>query len=458
MSTIRTHARSAPGRPATRMRRPPHSAVAAPATGGGGPARRPEPPRQPTATAGGPAAWRVGHAVADITPDPSAGGAVWLAGYGVRRAAAVRDPLEAHALALRHAGASLIVVTLDLLGLGRGETGAVERLARDAIGADAPPVVTCCTHTHAAPDTLGLWGPDGARGVDPAYLARVVAMAAETAARAWQGMRPATLRAAEAAVVGVARNARDPGVLDPTLTLLSWDDPQDGHPLARVLHFACHPEALGPEDARLSADLAGVARRRVSSASGCPCVFWQGALGGMVTPDARPGESGEEACSRLGGGLGDAATALAHALRPAAGGLALVRREVLLPQENARFAAAQAAGVLQRETVGPPRAAAAPVPHVRSSAGLLRLGRYLWQLAPGEVLPAVARRWAADARAARPDLCPRVLGLCDDEVGYILRAEDFTPDGYEETVSLGPHTEAILRRAYAEMLGAAVVG
>ncbi len=392
--------------------------------------------------------WLVGHAVADITPDLTAG-PVYLAGYGVRPADGVRDPLAAHAVALRYGSVGVVIVSLDLLGLFHEDCASLQGATRNALGHAAPPVVVTCTHTHAGPDLLGLWGPDArTRGVDDPCRERVITAASDAAARAWQRARPAHLLVAAGRVEGVAHNSRDPGMLDPVLTLLSWATTASPHvPVLQVLHFACHPEALGPADRRVSADLAGESRRRVAAESGCPCVFWQGALGGMVGPDARPGEEGEAALVRLGAALGAAAGSLVPALRPDAGGLALARRSVALPQTNPHFAAGRAAGIIHRPVLdgtGEP-------PMVASSAGLLRLGPYLFHLAPGEVLPAVARAWDHGSRAALPGLEPRVLGLCDDEVGYILQEEDFTPGRYEESVSLGPRTAALLGAAYAEL-------
>jgi len=368
--------------------------------------------------------WEAGHAAAAIPVDPDAA-SVYLAGYGVRRATAVRDPLGIEALALRWRGCAVVVVTLDLIGLFREQAAAVAAAAREEIGPGAPPVVVTCTHTHAGPDTLGLWGPDArTSGVDPAFLAATVRAGGRAAAEAWSRRRPATLRVAEDVVDGVARNARDPGVLDPVLTVLDWE------PVARVVHFACHPEVLGGQDTRISRDLAGFRR------GGEIC--WQGALGGMVTPVA----SGERALQNLRDRLRDAVDRLAARLRPAEGGLALIREDVSLPVDNAAFAEVGARAVPARLVVEG---------SVRSSAGLLVTGPYLWHLAPGEVLPALARTWASESQAAVPHLRPRVLGLADDEVGYVVPAEDFDPARYEERTSLGPRTAEALSQAYRSL-------
>ena len=401
-------------------------------------------PRPDRPGEGGCAGWRAGYAVADITPG-LAGPRIHLAGYGVRRAGAVRDPLEVQAVALEHGDTGLVVVALDSLGLPHQDARAIAGSA--TAGTDGPQaVVVCCTHTHAAPDLIGLWGPGpGVSGIDPSYRGQVIAAAAQTAVRAWNRRRPAALRSAAVAVEGVAHNARDPEILDPLLTSLCWRDADD-IPVVRVLHFACHPEALGGGDTRISADLAGAARRATAALHGSPCVWWPGALGGMVTPLRRPEESGEDTLVRLGLRLAAAAADAIRHERPATGGLRLARAAVSLPLANPALQTAAAAGILGRH---PEPTDAGP--GITSSAGLLQTGPYLWNLAPGEVLPGLARRWAAWL-GAESGMEPRLLGLCDDELGYILGAADFTPGRYEESMSLGPETAPRLEAAYEALL------
>jgi hypothetical protein len=394
-------------------------------------------------------AWRVGHGAVPITPDGSEG-VLYLAGYDDRSMASVRDALEAHALALECDGDAVMVLSLDLLGLMRPDALALQEAVRTAVGAPGLEVLVACTHTHAAPDLVGLWGPSaGQSGVNPCYRQRVLAAGAAAGAAAWRARRPASFRGARAWVGGVAHNARDPGLLDPWLTSLSWRD-ATGETVARILHFACHPEVLGRGDRRASADLAGAARRVAAGLLGGPSVYWQGALGGMVTPQLLPGEAGEQALVRLGLLLGGAAADLAAREVPLRGGLSVRRTAVELPLENPRFAAAAAAGVLPRP---PEQRAQGPV--VISSAGVLDLGPVRWLLAPGEVLPALAREWSARGAAAAdsaPEAWPPgILGLCDDEVGYILRPADFHPGRYEEGMSLGAATAPLLAAAYARL-------
>ena len=52
-----------------------------------------------------------------------------------------------------------------------------------------------------------------------------------------------------------------------------------GSPIATVLHYACHPTVLGPENKLLSPDYPGHARRVVEQTVGGLCLFLQGSAG-----------------------------------------------------------------------------------------------------------------------------------------------------------------------------------
>ena len=70
----------------------------------------------------------------------------------------------------------------------------------------------------------------------------------------------------------------------------------------------------------------------------------------------------------------------------------------------------------------------------RSTVGFLRLGSFEAVAVPGEMEPALAARLRAQLR--RPDLV--VLGLCDDEVGYLLRGQDARDPEFAYERSMSP--------------------
>lgn len=66
--------------------------------------------------------------------------------------------------------------------------------------------------------------------------------------------------------------------LDPELTALYLETP-GGKALATLVHYACHPVILGPDNKEYSADWCGAMCREVQQQTGAPCLFLQGAAG-----------------------------------------------------------------------------------------------------------------------------------------------------------------------------------
>jgi len=384
---------------------------------------------------------RTGADARIITP-PFEGRPVYLAGFQRNRVATgVADDLRVRTLALgpEGAGRPFVLAVCDLIGLPREETLAV----REAVGVDAD-VVVACTHTHSGPDTIGLWGPDGAtRGVDPRYLEQVRATVAASIEAAVASLEPASLRFGIAPVPGVVRNSRDPDVLDDEVSVLSAER-TDGTPLATLLNFPCHPEVLDGGSTVISADMAGAACRAVEGARGGTAVWASGGLGGMQSPDTEV-RTTEEA-ERLGGLV--AASALAAlagaALEP---DMRYRSAEVELPLWNPLFRAGSEAGLL-RGTLEDGS--------LRTEVSVLDLGPARMAFMPGEVLPALGL--AIKGRLGCP--FPFLVGLANDELGYILPRERFVEPvdwddpgrQYEESMSVGPETGPLLFAALEGLL------
>lgn len=390
----------------------------------------------------------VGYAQTIITP--ALDQPVYLAGFGRnRRAQSVHDDLFVRALALNGAGATVVLTAADLIGLTRHVVqeieGTVQRIA------PAAQLIIAATHTHHGPDTLGLWGPDEVtRGVDEEYLAHLQQVIAATALDALQHMQPADLRTASVQVTGVARNARDPKIRDEELSCLQFVAAGHNKPHATLLVYPCHPEVLWDDNPHITADYLASMRRVVEYATGAPCLGMVGALGGMMTP-AMPGNTFEDA-ERMGVILGEAALAALTGARPHAVDYVGYRRHVYdLPLDNPLFQLALQAGLLTGLLNDGGT--------LTTEAGLLRLGDTAIFFMPGEVLPRLGLTYKAQMRG--DGIRHAVLvGLANDELGYILPADDFVlPDDpfepgehYEESMSVGIEAGPALSAALSSLL------
>ena len=386
----------------------------------------------------------VGYAQQTITPSLEGGGRVYLAGFGHNRVAqTVHDDLYVRALALEQAlsgplsggDVRLVLAALDLIGLSRHHCLEIERRVNER--APGTRLILACTHTHHGPDTIGFWGRNMlSSGVDRDYIRGLKDRITETVLEALSRRRPVLLRSGSVRVPGVARNARDPEIVDNELTCLRFCRTDGGEPLATVLIFPCHPEVLWDDNPHVTADYPGFLRRWVEAETGAPCIFFAGAIGGMMTPDVQEHTFVE--AERMGETLARAAAgALSQAEAAPVGRLAHAVQTYAVPLTNPLFKFARLIGLLPR-TIGLGGA-------VETEANLVTIGPVVLAAAPGELLPKLGLAVKAElARAGA--LQAGIIGLANDELGYILPQEDFVyprnplnpGEHYEETMSVGP--------------------
>lgn len=376
----------------------------------------------------------VGYGQTEITPDLNR--PVFLAGFGQnRRAETIHDELTARALALQDENRMLILVALDLIGFFRRDVFDVVQKVKEACKASKIFIIIASTHTHHGPDTMGLWGPDDKTcGVDLEYLTGLKEKIVDTILASIEKMQPATLKVSSVQVPGVVKNARDPNIIDHELTVAQFCTPQVGNPLLTLFNFPCHPEVLWEHNPHISADYPGFLRKRVEIVTGAPCIFFSGALGGMMTPDVKD-HSFEEA-EQMGEvlakvGINATQTAVIDQLPS----VSFNRVDLRLKLTNILFKLAIKRGLL---------------PDIRNKKGeidtevsLIKIGP-LWLTAiPGEMLPKLGLTLKTRLKEAGAQV-PGVIGLANDELSYILPREDFryplnpfSPGKhYEETMSI----------------------
>ncbi len=388
-----------------------------------------------------------GAAMRRITPQLDAR-PVFLAGFqNNRRATAIDTDLYVRALALRLDERIAVIAVCDLIGLDRSNVLDV-RTALDARGIDPSGLVVACTHTHSGPDTLGLWGPDRyVSGVDPLYLAAVKQAIVDAAIEALTFCCPARMRCAMTRLPGYIANFRDPDIVDDDVAALQFVK-LDGEVITTLLNLACHPEVLDGDSTLISADYAGYACREVETRVGGVALHVSGALGGMLSPDTR--DRTPAWAERMGRAYADAALAALEASAVIdADRLEMRRTEFDLPLVNPLLLMAQQMGVLRvRQPVNGA---------ITTSCTFIDLGAAQIITVPGELLP----RLGFAIKAAMPGPCKILVGLADDEIGYILPDDEFVPPAdylnpgrqYEESMSVGPTTGSRILAAARELIG-----
>jgi hypothetical protein len=374
---------------------------------------------------------KIGYAQNVITP--SFDKPVYLAGFGNnRRATTVHDDLYVRAFAIQDGGTTLILVALDLIGFFRHDAyEIIENMNRPDVQ-----VVIASTHTHHGPDTMGLWGPDQKTcGVDVEYVSVLKKRTADTITASLSDLKPASAKWTSVHVPGLAKNARNPEVVDDELTLAQFAS-GDGKPLVTLFNFPCHPEVLWEHNPHITSDYVGYLRGEVEKQTGAPCIFFSGALGGMMTPDVKD-HSFEEA-EFMGKKLAEEGLQALSEVKSSGqlSEMSGVKMVISAKLTNILYKIAFRRKLLPdvRDKKG----------YITTEVNLIKIGGLWLATVPGELLPRLGlqlKAWMKDAGTQ----VTGVIGLANDELGYILPIEDFKypwnpfkPGAhYEETNSIG---------------------
>ncbi|MGD9724592.1 MAG: hypothetical protein AB7O59_03995 [Pirellulales bacterium] len=387
-----------------------------------GPQPRPDKP----ADLGGLKAGAAAVKISPFTPE-------WLPPR-VRAAYRPHDDLWARAVVFEKDGLRIALVGADLFGMTKADIDPMRQYAADS---GVPFMVLAMSHNHAAPDTIGVYGHYPEKYIE--FLQDQVARCIEDAVK---DLRPVKeFRAASrelpmdgGRVIGYIRNARNVGLVDPTISVLQPIG-EDGKPIATIVNFACHVEGLEKGVQELSADFPGYMCEQIQKDGGGQAVFLNGAVGGMISGDNKARTHAEAKATGLG--LAALVKDLAATAEPPATFHYGVRaRRVEIPMTNAKFQPLyQARGGLNRG-------------RVVTEMALITLGEAQLVTIPGELLPEVSFEIQEKMTGF-----PRILiGLANDELGYIIPEYDFRDDTYEETMSQGPATAPIVRETAIRLL------
>ncbi len=375
-------------------------------------------PQTRPSTPASPAGLRVGAAEVDITPREAA----WLGPAVKEGDFSVHDALEARCAVLERDGLTVAIVGADLFGMSKSEVDPIEVELRQQ-GIDH--LVLASSHNHAAPDTIGIYGFFPA-----AYVKFIHERIRDGVLEAKRRLRPVKrwIAASDelpldgARVEGLIRNARNPGLIDPQLAVMQAIG-EDDRPIVTFVHFACHVEGLATGVLEASADFPGYLCDSLASDVGGQVIFLNGALGGMVSGDtiSRTHEQAKIAGERF---AREAKRILGFASPPAEMPFTFTRHRLEIPLTNAKL-------ILFTKMSGRRQ-----LIHGRIATELfhMRIGEAELLTVPGELLPELSFEILERMRGY-----PRlIVGLANDQLGYMLPGYDFNADQYEESMSLGP--------------------
>ena len=341
------------------------------------------------------------------------------------------------------------------------------------------------THSHAMPDTLGLWGPLGIDGKEEAYMELLVEAAIRAGTQALEETHKGRLYYGSVEIEeSFLRDSRYPFVFDPDLHQIRFEG-EDGYGV-RMYFYGAHAESMRGANRILSRDFPGVLCDLVTAETGDQTLFLPGAIGGLLMTQefVQPFDAVEN-LQITGKALAEYALSITpeseEELQPV---MQFARTEISVPLDNNAFLYYQFLGILKCNAVkGESRTGY----HVRSEMALVRLDSLSIALIPGEIFPELVYGgkygFAASEKenpTALVDICAEygmdgekllIIGLANDELGYIVPPSDFLvhrtnpylqktmdtlgENHYEETNSVGPECANVIAdgfRKLAELL------
>jgi hypothetical protein len=295
-------------------------------------------------------------------------------------------------------------------------------------------VIVSSDHSHAGPDTTGVWG-----GLRPPYPEFLKDQMVGAILDAFAARRPAQLLAGAADATPLLHSQFDEppnDQVDGTLRLLVAADPADpARRRAVLVNFAAHATVMSEENTLISADWPGAVATQVEKALAVDtAVVMIGAVGRtQPNREERPGETDPERLDAYASAVTARVLEAAEGLKPVRGtrvdAAQLFIRETY---DNAFLEFVLLGRVLARNNQ-PPWLEGRDIGTVVSAA---RVGELFFAAAPGEAYPAIQFALEERVPAARHFF----FGLANDQLGYLIAPQE----GYEQVAAAAPDNDNAL--------------
>ena len=434
--------------------------------------------------------WTVGFAQSVLNPDYLTDDTYYIAGYNTNNPAQdVLDDMYVKAVYLNDntGRGGVVVCAIDCVGISRADINDIrQKVIESGEIPDLKSINICATHTHSAIDTQGLWGSAFySDGKNDSFMQNLKEKTAQAIIAAYKAKENGKLYFGTAEAEDLQADTRTPIDYDSTVTSIRFD-PVSGNDDTYIVNFACHAEMLGSKTTVVSADFPAYMAKEISDKTGgANVVFLNGAVGGLIT--------GNEIDSFLKGELSDCIEHTKEYGKDVAKLVLSINNEkelapiinvkscsVSVVCENTALLLARYIGVLNNDVAINGLTEVSIITEVAyMELGNKQIGVYM---IPGEICPELesgnflsaeeaANKVEADYKTlSEMSRCEHnfVLGLCNDELGYIIPDndfllhewlpyfnipyDDFGRKHYEETNSVGPDTAATLLEAMDELI------
>lgn len=431
-----------------------------------------------------------GFSKAVLTPEDAESGKYFIAGYDSNNPAKeVLDDMCARAVYIddNTGRGGAVLCSVDAVGISRKDINDIRKLVIES--KKIPKIKSInisATHTHSAIDTQGLWGEKLYKsGRNEEFMASLKEKTAQAIISSYESRKDGKLFYSVKETEDMQFDCRTPDTFDRNLTKIRFEA-FDGTKEIQLINFASHAELMGSKTKKISADFPAYLVKEIEEKNeNTSAVFFNGAIGGMISAREikkvyRHEIDCEQYTKDFGKALGEIANGMTEEteIEPI---INIKSKPVLISASNFVLILARMMKVLNNDILrGKKRSEA----FVSSEVGYIELGnkKIGMFLVPGELFPELwngeflSSEESGTGKKAEYNIlrdmsdCEHkfVIGLCNDELGYIIPDNDFvlnekTPyidsgrdkfdrKHYEETNSTGRETARTLLNAFEDVI------
>ncbi len=219
---------------------------------------------------------------------------------------------------------------------------------------------------------------------------------------------------------------------------------QSGETISTLINLTGHPEVQWETNHKISSDYPGVVRRLVEKKYGGGAIFFNGALGALVSPNLPVPEADhswgelEEFGTKV---FGEVERGMGMLVREQSPSLKHEMSLIQAPVVNKIYTLGEQFGMFERSVY--------PGPSLITEVNLIEIGSAQIVTFPGEAYPKQGLKIRSHQKPHSFQ-----FGLADDELAYILYPEDYDAElyKYEHSLCVGPDLAVEIDRALLDLL------
>lgn len=434
--------------------------------------------------------WTVGYGESVLTPEDITADTYYIAGYNTNNPAkAVLDDMYAKAVYIddNTGRGGVILCAIDCVGLSRHDINDIRKSVIDS--GEIPSLKSiniASTHSHSAIDTQGLWGPNFLTdGKNENFMQSMKEKTVKAIIGAYKARENGKFFFGTAEAEGMQADTRTPVEYSNIITSIRFE-PENGNQDTYIVNFNSHAEGLGSKTTSVSADYPAYMTEEIKNQTGgANVLFVNGAVGGLITGDQIDNFLKSDTFDCVGY-TKDYGKKLANYVMGITNEKELapivnVKSETISVRcDNTALLLARFLGVLNNDVEKTGKTEVSIISEVSyMELGNNQVGIFM---IPGELYPELetgaflsaeesANGFKADYKVLSEMTDYEhsfVLGLCNDELGYIIPDNDFllhewlpyfnipydstNRKHYEETNSVGPDTARTILKSMDKLI------